>query len=159
MLWMEQLQSLALRCGIFAFMLVAMLICGDLFPFSNFPMYSVLPSSLISMRLTNEKGDLLPSVQAFDVGTTIIKKQMARELHEMKDRGEVDRIQGAPLEVSQKAGQKVLNWLLDNHSVLDPKLVGATVKLEQTTYTASKGSITQKTEVIAEGKAKAPAKP
>jgi hypothetical protein len=107
------------------------------------------------VRLTDGDGRLLPSVRLFDVTTATIKKQIARELHEMKDKGQIDRIKSAPLEASRTAGQKVLHWLLENHPLLDPTLAGATIRLEQTTYTAHGGSITQETEVIAEGKAEA----
>ena len=158
MLWIEQLLSLVRRSCIFGFMLAAMLVFGDQFPFSDFPMYSVLPDSLISMRITDAEAKLLPSVPAFNVGTTVIKKQMARELNEMKARGEIKLIKKPPLDACKKAGQNVLNWLLENHAPLDPKLSGAVIRLEQTTYTVSNGTITTTTDVIAEGKAKA-AKP
>lgn len=142
MLRINSFLSFIQRFGFFAFMLAAMLLAGDQFPFSNFPMYSILPDSLMSMRLTDAQGNLLPSVPAFGVGTTIIKKQMARELHEMKEKGQIKLIKTVPLDASKEAGQRVLAWVLDNHPPRNPELAGATIKLEQTIYTTQKGSVT-----------------
>jgi len=145
------LLSFARKFGLFVAMLAAMLACGDQFPFSNFPMYSVLPETVICMRLTDTQGKMIPSVPAFNVGTTILKKQMARELQTMKAEGRIKLVSDPPLDAAREAGQRVLDWVLKNHPPREAALTGTIVRLEQVTYAIKKGAISQRVDVIGEG--------
>lgn len=114
-------------------------------------MYFVLPESTICVRVTEEKGTLIPVQPAFSVRSSILKKQMVRELQELKTAGRIKKISTVSLEASKECGQRVLDWMLAHRPALDPAMVGKRVKLEQVTYTARKGSVTEKVDVLAEG--------
>lgn len=148
--------SIGSTAGLFLVMCVLMLSIGDQFPFSHFPMYSVLPESTMCIRVTDEGGKLIPVQLAFSVQSSILKKQMVRELQEMKAQKKIKLTRSVPLEVSKQCGVRVLDWMLKNRPVRDPALVGKTVKLEQVTYTARKGSVTETVDVLAEGIVAAP---
>lgn len=151
-----KLISVCSNAGLFLVMCVLMLAIGDQFPFSHFPMYSVLPESTICLRVTDGAGKLIPVQLAFSVQSSILKKQMVRELQELKSKGEIKIVSSVSLPASKKCGQRVLDWMLKNRPVRDPALAGATVRLEQVTYTAKKGSVKQQVDVLAEGVVPAP---
>lgn len=148
--------SIGKTAGLFLIMLVLMLAIGDQFPFSHFPMYSVLPESTICIRVTDGDGRLIPVQPAFSVQSSILKKHMVRELQELKTKGKIKLIRSVPLDASKECGQRVLDWMLKNRPVRDLALVGKTVKLEQVTYTARKGSVIEQIDVLAEGIVAAP---
>jgi hypothetical protein len=148
-----QLLTVLQRSAMFLIMAALMLIFGDQFPFSNFPMYSVLPDSVICMRVTDSAGKLLPLDPAFGIGTTLLKKQMERELHEMKDAGTINKISDPGLPAAKKAGKVVLDWLLAHHPPRRAELSGQTVKLEQVSYRVKHGEVVEKVDVLAEGRA------
>ena len=144
------------HAGLFLVLTPLMLVIGDQFPFSNFPMYSILPESTMCVRVTDGDGKLIPVQLAFSVQASILKKQMVRELQEMKAQKKIKRLSTASLETSQECGQRVLDWMLKNRPASDPALAGKMVKLEQVTYTATKGSVTERVDVLAEGIVPAP---
>lgn len=154
------LTTIADTAGFFLVLSVIMLAVGDQFPFSHFPMYSVLPESAMSIRVVDEDGRRVPVQTAFSVQSSILKKQMMRELNEQKVKGRIKRVSAASLEVSKECGQRVLDWMLQNRPACDPAMAGKKVKLEQVVFTAKKGSVTEEAIVLAEGIVPAPkAKP
>lgn len=145
------LATIADTAGFFLVLSVLMLAIGDQFPFSHFPMYSVLPESAMSIRVVDEAGQRVPVQIAFSVQSSILKKQMIRELNEQKAKGKIKLVSAPSLEVSKECGQRVLDWMLQNRPARDPAMVGKKVKLEQVVFTAKKGSVTEKVDVLAEG--------
>ena len=155
---MALLHSILRRAGIFLAMLAAMLVVGDEFPFSNFPMYGKLPDAVFSMRLVDERGELLASTPDFNVGTTILKKHMEREFHAMKAAGKVKLIANPPPAMAREVGQKVLDWMLQHYPPLKSELGGALVKLEMRRYVVKKRDIVIESQIVGEGRAQ-PFKP
>ncbi len=137
--------------GLFLVMAVLMLSIGDQFPFSHFPMYATLPESTFCIRVTDADGKLMPVQLAFGVQSSILKKQMVRELKEQKDNGRMKLVSAPPPDIARECGRRVLEWMLDHRPAFDPALVGKAVKLEQVTYTARKGAVKEKVDVLAEG--------
>jgi len=134
--------------AMFFVMAVAMLAFGDQFPFSNFPMYSFLPGNAFFMKLTDDMGRMIPSVPAFGISTSTVKKQMVREMREIKEKESPGKWKSAKKEAATVAGQRALEWLLKNHPARAANLAGTMICLEQTTFSLKRGKIEQETERV-----------
>jgi len=149
----SRLRPVFQSAGMFLIMSALMLALGDQFPFSHFPMYSVLPDKVICLRVTDASGTLLPLNPSFGIVTPLLKKQMERELKGMKEARKIKLISAPPAEAEREAGQKVLDWMLAHYQPLQPALAGQTVKLEQVGYQMKSGHVAETVRVLAEGKA------
>jgi hypothetical protein len=142
------------RAGVYLAMGVAMLVIGEEFPFSNFPMYGKLPESVISIRVLNGAGEMISTQPSFGLPTFVLKKNFVRILGEQKAAGKIKRVQDADQSVLRAIGKEVLDWMLEHHSPRQASFGQAKVQLEVRRYRVVKGRIVITPEIVAVGTAK-----
>ncbi len=147
---MPLLIAILRRGGLFFVMVALMLIIKEQFPFSNFPMYSVLPDSTICLQLTDAQDKVIPIVPVFGGAITVLKKQLNNEIKVVQSKSAIKKRDDVPPEVTRAAGAKVLRWLLTHFKCNDPKLIGQAIKLQQITFSVKDGRVVREVETLAE---------
>ncbi len=138
------------RGGLFFVMVALMLIIKEEFPFSNFPMYSVLPESTTCLQLTDTQDKVIPIVPVFGEAITVLKKQLTHEIKMAQEKSAIKKRDDLPPEVTKAAGAKVLRWLLTHFKCNDPQLRGQVIRLQQTTFSLKDGQVVREVETLAE---------
>ena len=145
------LLTATLRHGWFFFVMAGlMLAIKEEFPFSNFPMYSVLPDSTTCLQLTDAQDHVVPIGPVFGGAITVLKKQLNHELKMAQDKGAFKKRDEAPPEIIHAAGAKVLKWLLVHFKCNDPKMKGQPIRLQQVTFSVRQGQVVREVETLAE---------
>ena len=147
---MPFITSILRRCWLFFLMVVLMLTIKEEFPFSNFPMYSVLPESTNCLQLTDADDHVIPIWPVFGGAITVLKKQLNHELSMVKAKGSFKKRDEVPPEILHPAGEKVLKWLLTHFPCKEPKLKGQVIKLQQVTFRVKQGRVVRSVETLAE---------
>ncbi|MDB6140673.1 MAG: hypothetical protein JWO94_3745, partial [Verrucomicrobiaceae bacterium] len=119
-------------------------------PFSNFPMYCVLPSSTICLQLTDAEDHVIPIWPVFGGAITVLKKQLNHEVALVQATGAFKKRDEAPPEIVHAAGAKVLKWLLAHFPCNDPGLKGQIIRLQQITFSVRNGLVVREVETLAE---------
>ncbi len=136
--------------GIFFVMIALMLIIKEEFPFSNFPMYSLLPDSTICLQLTDAENHVVPIWPAFGGSITVLKKQLNHELSMVQNTGAFKKRDETPPEILHAAGTKVLTWMLTHFKCADPKLRGQVIRLQQVKFRVRDHKVSREVETLAE---------
>ncbi len=84
-----------------------LLIVGENYPFSNFPMYSSLDEEAVYFVVVNGRGEMLPYVTSFRSRSTYVPKALKAERRKLENEGLSSEIALA------QAGQNVLWYLLE----------------------------------------------
>ena len=82
----------------------------DWYPFSNFPMYSILPSATWALRATDMEDKPLP-LEQIGVDAPTLKKMINAELFRFKEAGIIRRVSESTLEHWQQAATNVVERL------------------------------------------------
>lgn len=147
---MPLLTAILRHGGLFFVMVALMLTIKEEFPFSNFPMYSVLPDSTICLQLTDADDHIIPIVPVFGGAITVLKKQLNHEVKMVQEKSAIKKRDDVPPEVTRAAGAKVLRWLLTHFKCKDAKLQGQVIRLQQITFSVQNGQVVREVETLAE---------
>lgn len=132
-------------------MIALMLTIKEEFPFSNFPMYALLPDNTICLQLTDAEDHVIPVWPAFGGSITVLKKQLNHELSMVQKTGAFKKRDEVPKDILHPAGAKVLTWLLTHFKCADPKLKGQVIRLQQVKFRVQHGKVRREVETLAEG--------
>ena len=136
--------------GVFFVMIALMLTIKENFPFSNFPMYALLPDSTICLQLTDAEDHVVPLWPAFGGSITVLKKQLNHELSMVQKTGAFKKRDETPPEILHAAGTKVLTWLLTHFKCADPQLKGQVIRLQQVKFRVRDHKVSREVETLAE---------
>ena len=125
---------------------------GEFYPFSNFPMYSRFLPRTYYVMVTDLTDAPVATVPLSGQVSSNIKKAYDRNLDELK-KASVGKYKKAdlPVEERQKAGAKVLTWLMELSDPAKLKAMGG-LRLKQVDLFIEDGKIAQRTIDVGEVK-------
>ncbi|MCP5560696.1 MAG: hypothetical protein H7A55_23390 [Verrucomicrobiaceae bacterium] len=125
---------------------------GEFYPFSNFPMYSRFLPRTYYVMVTDLNDAPVATVPLSGQVSSNIKKAYDRNLDELK-KASAGKYKKAdlPVEERQKAGAKVLSWLMELSDPAKLKAMGG-LRLKQIDLFVEDGKIAQRTLEVGEVK-------
>ena len=147
---MSSIVALLRNGWVFFLMVALMLAIKEEFPFSHFPMYSVLPDSTNCLQLVDAEGKIVPIWEVFGGSISVLKKQVNHELSLVRKEKALSRRDDVPPEVMGPIGSKVLKWLLVHFPCKDPARKGQVVKLQEITFKLENGRVERTVKTLAE---------
>lgn len=125
---------------------------GEFYPFSNFPMYSRFLPRTYYVMVTDLTDAPVATVPLSGQVSSNIKKAYDRNLDELK-KASAGKYKKAdlPVEERQKAGAKVLTWLMELSDPAKLKAMGG-LRLKQVDLFIENGKIAQRTIDVGEVK-------
>lgn len=111
-------------------LVVALMIIGEHFPFSNFPMYSNFGTDADVMFVTDQNNEPVYMKPLFNTSSSSAKKRYKKELSTICKKGGHD-ISEATTEERNEAGSNVLKSLMDDidHNQLPPHITELRLQL------------------------------
>ena len=129
-----------LQAPVLSIVCAGLLYCrGDWYPFSSFPMYSILPSGTHSLYATDMGGHPLP-FDRLGIDAPTLKKMINGELRKLKANGTVKRMSNLTQEHWQAAAATVVNRIRDSWD--SPVLRETSFQLHLKGYDAGDAKVT-----------------
>ena len=120
----------------------------EFYPFSHYPMYSVLTPTVEFYYLTNAQGKLIPQKTYFGFSTSWTRKMLNTRLAKLSGG---DTSDSATEKEMSAAGQEVLTYLMEHcEAEYKQEVLSGGLQLRQTYIRNTDGRLLRREELIAE---------